>query len=119
MPSDTPLPDLLERPDLPQILAHAALDAAEAMVVITDTDGSIRYVNRAFTTITGDTYDEVVGGATPRVLRSGQHDQPFYARLWATVLSGGTWEGEIINRRRNGELYTDRMTISPVRDADG
>ncbi len=99
-------------------LAHAALDAADAMVVITDTEGVIRYVNRAFTETTGYPLEEVVG-ATPRVLRSGQHDPDFYERLWSTVLSGGIWEGEIINRRRNGELYTDRMTISPVRDADG
>jgi len=96
----------------------AALDAADAMVVITDTDGVIRHVNRAFTEITGYGYDEAVGG-TPRVLSSGQHDRSFYARLWETVLSGGTWEGEVINRRKDGGLYTDRMTISPVHDAAG
>lgn len=107
-----------EQSGLTHRLASAALDAADAMVVITDTDGVIRYVNRAFTETTGYPFDEVVG-ATPRVLNSGQHDATFYGRLWSTVLSGGTWEGEIINRRRNGELYTDRMTISPVRDADG
>ena len=96
----------------------AALDAADAMVVITDTDGVIRHVNRAFTETTGYGYDEAVGG-TPRVLSSGQHDRSFYARLWETVLSGGTWEGEVINRRKDGGLYTDRMTISPVHDATG
>jgi len=96
----------------------AALDAADAMVVITDTDGVIRHVNRAFTETTGYAYDEAVGG-TPRVLSSGQHDRSFYARLWETVLSGGTWEGEVINRRKDGGLYTDRMTISPVHDATG
>lgn len=106
------------REDLDQALASAALDAADAMVVITDTDGVIRHVNRAFTTTTGYSYDEAVGG-TPRLLTSGQHDRSFYARLWQTVLSGETWEGEVINRRKNGELYTDRMTISPVHDGDG
>ena len=106
------------REDLDQALAIAALDAADAMVVITDTDGVIRHVNEAFTVVTGYSYDEAVGG-TPRLLSSGQHDPAFYAGLWQTVLSGRTWEGELINRRKDGELYTDRMTISPVRDADG
>lgn len=106
------------RNDLDQALAMAALDAADAMVVITDTDGVIRHVNRAFTEITGYGYDEAVG-ANPRVLSSGQHDRSFYTRLWETVLSGGTWEGEVINRRKDGGLYTDRMTISPVHDAAG
>ncbi|MFP4148623.1 MAG: diguanylate cyclase domain-containing protein [Nitriliruptoraceae bacterium] len=105
-------------PELTLSLALAALDAVDAMVVITDLEGRIRYVNRAFTETTGFPPEEVVG-ATPRVLRSGQHDGAFYGRLWSTVLGGGTWEGEIINRRRNGELYTDRMTISPVRAANG
>ena len=104
--------------DLDRTLTRAALDAADAMVVITDTAGIIRYVNRAFTDTTGYRYDEVVGG-TPRVLSSGQHDQSFYERLWGTVLDGKVWEGEIINRRKGGELYTDRMTISPVRGGDG
>ena len=106
------------REDLDQALAVAALDAADAMVVITDTDGMIRHVNQAFTEITGYSYDEAVGG-TPRLLSSGQHDRSFYAGLWQTVLSGRTWEGELINRRKDGELYTDRMTISPVCDVDG
>lgn len=106
------------REDLHQSLAVAALDATDAMVVITDTDGVIQHVNRAFTEATGYTYEEAVGG-NPKLLSSGQHEGSFYARLWQTVLSGEVWEGEVINRRRNGQLYTDRMTISPVYDAGG
>lgn len=106
------------RRDLTDTMALTALDAVDAMVVITDTAGVIRYVNRAFTTATGYTPEEVLGD-NPRVLNSGQHGQEFYAQMWRTVLDGGVWEGEVINRRKGGELYTDRMTISAVRDPDG
>ncbi|MEX2550518.1 MAG: PAS domain-containing protein, partial [Nitriliruptoraceae bacterium] len=104
--------------DLASPLASAALDAVENMLVITDRDGAIVYVNDAFTQVTGYAYDDAVG-RNPRLLRSGMQDDTFYEQLWATVLAGETWSGELVNRKKSGELYTDRMTITPLHDEDG
>ena len=103
-------------PDLGGV-ATALLDAADTMVVVTDRDGTIVYVNPAFTAVTGYAREEAIG-ATPRLLRSGVQDDAFYADLWGTVLAGATWHGELVNRRKDGSLYTDEMTIVPL-EADG
>jgi diguanylate cyclase (GGDEF)-like protein/PAS domain S-box-containing protein len=87
-------------------------------VLITDADGIILSVNPAFTEITGYTAEEAVG-QNPRILQSNRHDQAFYAAMWKQIISEGRWNGEIWNRRKDGELYLERMTISMVRDADG
>jgi PAS domain S-box-containing protein len=99
-------------------LQSAALEAAANAIVITDCDGTIRWVNPAFTTLTGYTREEA-SGANPRVLKSGKHDPAFYAELWRTVKAGNVWHGEMINRRKDGTLYTEEMTITPVRDGTG
>lgn len=99
-------------------ITDAALDVVENMILITDASGRIVYVNPAFTAVTGYEAEEVLG-RNPNVLQSGQQDDAFYARLWATILAGETWDGELVNRRKNGALYTDRMTISPLRGDDG
>jgi len=104
--------------DLENPLASAALDAVENMLVITDTDGSIVYVNHAFTEVTGYAYEEAVG-QNPRLLRSGMQDDGFYQQLWARIMAGESWSGELVNRKKSGELYTDRMTITPLRDEAG
>ena len=98
-------------------LATAIEQAAEG-VVVTDPEGSIQYINPAFTTITGYTEAEVIG-RNPRLLKSGKHESGFYADLWKTVLAGETWRGEVINRRKDGSLYSEAMSITPVRDAHG
>jgi PAS domain S-box-containing protein len=98
-------------------LATAVEQAAEA-IMITDVDGTIEYVNPAFEAVTGFPRDEVLG-STPRVLKSGQHDDAFYAELWKTLLAGEVWAGHLINRRKDGRLYEEEATISPVRDRDG
>nr|WP_209262448.1 sensor domain-containing diguanylate cyclase [Thiorhodococcus minor] len=96
----------------------AAVEAAGDAIVITDTDGHVLYANPVFTAQTG--YDlEVDGHMHTRQLKSGQHDDDFYDALWGTVLAGELWRGEIINRRKNGELYEEEMTISPVKNEDG
>lgn len=95
-----------------------ALEAAANAIVITGRDGVIRWVNPAFTQLTGYTRGEAVGRDT-RILKSGKHDAPFYEALWQTVLSGRVWQGEVTNRRKGGDLYTEEMTITPVRDAQG
>jgi PAS domain S-box-containing protein len=99
-------------------LQSVALEAAANAIVITDQNGTIQWVNPAFTRLTGYTPQEAVG-QNPRLLKSGRHQQPFYQELWQTIASGHVWHGELINRRKDGCLYTEEMTITPVRGADG
>ncbi|MBI4495199.1 MAG: MEDS domain-containing protein [Chloroflexi bacterium] len=87
-------------------------------VVIADKNGAIEYVNPAFERATGHTREEVLG-KTPRILKSGQHDQTFYEELWQTILSGRAFNAVFTNRKKSGELYHERKTISPLRDAQG
>src|SRR5690242_18013419 len=98
-------------------LDEAIAQAAES-VVITDTHGNILYVNPAFSAMTGYSAQEVLG-QNPRILKSGQQDPAFYNELWKTIRKGSIWRGELLNRRKNGEIYTEEMTIAPVRNADG
>ncbi len=95
-----------------------ALQSAANAVVITDTQGVIRWVNPAFTRLTGYTAEEAVG-QSPRILKSGMHTDEFYRDLWETIEAGRTWSGEMVNRRKDGSLYLEHMTIAPVRDARG
>ena len=87
-------------------------------IMITDADGHIIEVNDAFTRITGYARDEVIG-RNPRLLKSDRQDSDFYATLWQSLADKGYWSGEIWNRRRNGEIYAEGLTISAVRDALG
>ncbi|MCC7373561.1 MAG: PAS domain S-box protein [Verrucomicrobiales bacterium] len=95
-----------------------AVDQSPASIVITDLTGSIEYVNAAFTTVTGYERAEVVG-KNPRVLKSGTMSAEHYGELWRTILEGREWRGEFSNRRKNGEMYWERASISPIRDARG
>jgi two-component system, cell cycle sensor histidine kinase and response regulator CckA len=96
----------------------AAIEQSGEAVVITDPSGVIQYVNPAFETITGYSRSEAVG-QTPRVLKSGHHDESWYRAFWATLLGGHTWQGRIVNRRKDGSLFTEEAVISPVCDAAG
>ncbi len=98
-------------------LAIAIEQAAEA-IVITDPNAHILYVNPAFERITGYSRDEALG-QTPRILKSGRHTQEFYRDLWATISAGHVWRGRFVNRRRDGRLYNEEATISPVLDESG
>ena len=98
-------------------LAIAVEQAAEA-IVITDTQGTIEYVNPAFERITGYSRDEAIG-KNPRILRSGQHDKAFYGKLWQTITNGEAWTGQFVNKKKDGTLYREDATISPVRDSSG
>lgn len=95
-----------------------AVDQSPASILITDPDGRIEYVNEKFTEITGYSADEVLGRTT-RILRSGSTPPEVYESLWASVRAGEPWEGEIQNRRKDGELYWDYVRISPIRDENG
>ena len=99
-------------------LQTAALQSAANGIVIADREGRILWVNPAFTHLTGYPGEEVVG-QTMRVLKSGEQDANFYQNLWQTILSGRVWQGELVNRRKDGTLYTDETTLTPVRDATG
>ena len=98
-------------------IAATAFDSQEGMAV-TDRDGVILRVNRAFTEITGYTIDEAVG-QTPRVLKSGRHDAAFYNSMWQSLGQAGIWQGEIWNRRKSGEEYLAWLTISAVKNKEG
>ncbi|ELY51374.1 hybrid sensor histidine kinase/response regulator [Natronorubrum bangense] len=95
-----------------------AVDQAGHSIYITAPDGTIQYVNPAFEETTGYSADEAIG-ATPRLLRSGVHEQAFYQDLWRTILAGDVWDDQIVNRRKNGTEYTANQTIAPITDEDG
>ena len=94
-----------------------AVEQSPASVMITDLHGKIEYVNPKFTSLTGYTLDEAVG-QNPRILKSGETPAGEYRRLWETVETG-EWRGEFHNRKKNGELYWESASISPIRDAHG
>ena len=85
-------------------LQSAALEAAANAIVITDFHGTIVWVNHAFTTMTGYSKEEVLG-KNPRLLKSGDQPEGYYAKLWSTISSGKVWQGEIVNRRKDGTTY--------------
>lgn len=91
-----------------------ALNASANAIVITDRQGAIEWINPAFTQLTGYTAQEV-RGQNPRLLKSGCQDRAFYKKLWTTVLAGEVWQNEIVNRRKDGSLYYEDMTVTPVR----
>ena len=95
-----------------------AIEQAEEAVMITDARGTIEYVNPSFCRISGYGQDEVLG-RNPRMFSSGRHDKAFYQELWATLASGNVWQGRFVNRRKDGTLYDEITTISPVREASG
>ena len=99
-------------------LQSSALGAAANAIIITDREGVIEWVNPAFTLFTGYSIEEAVG-KTPTLLKSDKQDQAFYKALWDTVLAGKVWHGELINRRKDGSLYSEEMTITPIKDAQG
>ncbi|MEX2324357.1 MAG: PAS domain S-box protein [Nitriliruptoraceae bacterium] len=95
-----------------------ALDATAAAVLVTDVDGTIEWVNRAFTDTTGYGPAEVIGN-TPRILASGKQDAKFYEQLWETITAGKTFAGTVVDRRKDGTLYTASLTIDPIADHTG
>jgi len=99
-------------------LQATALEQAANAIVLTDEKGAILWVNPAFTQMTGYRADEVIG-RNPKLLQSGKQDAAFYGALWNTIAAGSHWRGEIINRKKDGTLYTEDMTIAPVRSTSG
>ncbi|MBU0935064.1 MAG: PAS domain S-box protein, partial [Spirochaetes bacterium] len=100
------------------VVLGKAIEANPAIIIITDTMGSIEYVNPRFTTITGYTAGEVMG-KNPRLLKSGNTGPEVYKDLWSTLLSGCEWKGYFKNRKKNGEIYYEAATIAPVINQKG
>lgn len=98
-------------------LSHAVTQSPVS-IIITDHNGTIEYVNPKFTQITGYNADEVVG-KNPRILKSGEITDTEYRNLWGTITSGREWHGEMINKKKNGELFWEKVCISPIRNSDG
>lgn len=107
----------LKQAEEAQRIAATAFESQEAMM-ITDAETVILRINRAFTEVTGYTAEDIVG-KTPRMLKSGQHDAAFYLAMWERISRTGTWQGEIWDRRKNGEIFPNWMTITAVKDAGG
>jgi diguanylate cyclase (GGDEF)-like protein/PAS domain S-box-containing protein len=100
-------------------LQGAALNAAANAIIITDRNGTIVWVNQAFSTLTGYSAKEAIGENSRNLANSGVQDQAFYKNMWDTILAGKFWQGEITNRRKDGSLYSEDQTITPVRDDRG
>lgn len=99
-------------------LLISALGAADNSIAITGSDGEIIWVNKAFETLTGYTLSEVKG-KNPRLLKSGLHDDEIYGKLWNTIKSGHSWFGHLYNKRKDGSIYLDEQTITPIFDSYG
>jgi diguanylate cyclase (GGDEF)-like protein/PAS domain S-box-containing protein len=98
-------------------LASYSFDSHEAMA-ITDANANIIKVNSSFTKITGYTNSEAIGN-NPKILKSGKHSKEFYEKLWSDILNYGSWSGEIYNKRKNGEIYPERATITAIKNNMG
>ncbi|MGA2976205.1 MAG: PAS domain S-box protein [Spirochaetia bacterium] len=96
----------------------ASIEQVGETVLVTDPEGIIQYVNPAFITATGYSREEALG-RNPRFLKSGEQDRGFYQELWQTISSGKSWQGTLVNKRKDGKNFTEDATISPVCDASG
>ncbi|NMG27563.1 bifunctional diguanylate cyclase/phosphodiesterase [Aromatoleum evansii] len=112
--------DVTERRRYEKLMREAMVvfNASSQAIMTTDADGVITSVNPAFCAITGYAPEEVIGHRSS-MFKSGRHDQAFFESMWSRLAEAGAWEGEIWNRRKNGETYPQWLTITSVRDADG
>jgi len=112
--------DVTERYKIEQELRELsiAVQQSPASVVITDKDGEMQYVNPKFVQVTGYSIQEALG-QNPRILKSGEHSSEFYKNLWETIIAGREWRGEFHNKKKNGQLYWEGASISPIRNDEG
>ena len=112
--------DITERSERERDLDRfrSAVEHAGHVVLLTDTDATIEYVNEAFEETTGYAPSEAIG-RSPAMLKSGEHDSAFYRDLWETILAGEVWQGEVVNERKDGERYVIDQTIAPITERDG
>ena len=102
-----------------QTLITSALESSENPIIITDLSGNIFFANQSFSDLTGYTLPEILGKNPRELIRSGRHSKDFYNNMWNTILSGKSWSGEFINRRKDGRIYHEETSISPVHDSLG
>ncbi|MEO8232453.1 MAG: PAS domain S-box protein [Ignavibacteriota bacterium] len=95
-----------------------AVEQSKSTVIITDTEGKIEYVNPRFTDVTGYTFEEAKG-KNVRILKSTENDAKVFENLWSTISNGNEWQGELLNKKKNGEFFWELVTISPVKNSDG
>ncbi|MGV8898006.1 MAG: PAS domain S-box protein [Burkholderiaceae bacterium] len=112
--------DITERKNAEEMLRKLsiAVEQSPASVVITDLEGSIQYVNPCFSKVTGYSPSEVIG-KNPRILQSGQTSEEIYLEMWSKLSGGEAWRGELLNKRRNGELYWEEINVAPVKNTVG
>jgi PAS domain S-box-containing protein len=101
-----------------RLLLTTALESTANGVAITDLNGDLVWINKAFSDMTGYSRAEVLG-RNPKFLKSGKQDGAFYKRLWETISAGHVWHGELINKKKDGGLYIDEMMITPLKNSDG
>jgi diguanylate cyclase (GGDEF)-like protein/PAS domain S-box-containing protein len=120
MQPDPPHPAISEFAEAEELLQlqAAALEAAANPILISRRDGTIIWVNNAFEHLSGYSRDEALGQTTS-LLKSGQQSPAFFKNMWETILAGQKWRGELVNRRKDGSLYQEEMTITPVKNAAG
>ncbi|MFD2444427.1 MFS transporter [Bacillus sp. CGMCC 1.16607] len=99
-------------------LASKIIESTAEGMMVTDTNGVIQNINPAFSKVTGYKPDEIIG-QTPSILQSGRHDKDFYHKMWETIHKEGSWKGEIWNKRKNGEIYREWLTISEIKNEAG
>jgi PAS domain S-box-containing protein len=104
--------------DIQRMSLESAIRQAAEAIVITSATGKIQFVNPAFTIMTGYRPDEAIG-QHPSILKSGVQDPAYYTDLWQTIRAGRVWRGELINRRKDGTIYTEEMSVTPVLTAGG
>ena len=112
--------DITERKQAEEELQKlsSAVEQSQVSVVITDPEGTIEYVNPKFTEVSGYSFDEAIG-QNPRVLNAGIQAPEFYKDMWNTIKSGRDWQGEFANKKKNGDIYWENATISPIRNTEG
>ncbi|MFH1931093.1 MAG: PAS domain S-box protein, partial [Pseudomonadota bacterium] len=112
--------DITERKQAEEerIRLSTAIEQSAESVVITDREGTIKYVNPAFESVTGYSRQEAIG-QNPRIIKSNKHGKEFYAALWDTIISGKVWRGRLTNKKKDGTLYEEEATISPVNNTSG
>lgn len=99
-------------------LLSVAMETAANAIFVTDAEGKIEFVNPAFERLSGYSSEEALG-QTPRILKSGRQEDSFYRDLWKTILVGTAWSGRVVNRRKDGELFTVTQTVTPIADGEG
>lgn len=97
---------------------NLAIEQSPVAIIITDLNATIEYASPAFTHITGYTYEEIIGQST-RILKSNQNDAHIYENMWSNILKGNIWSGELLNKKKDGTLYWEKLTISPIYNDQG